>query len=466
MRTSLRSLFRPFVLWVVLLAAPVSAAPERESGRRQTTPPPTGPARIASLIPLGRPVERVRIPSFSEEGLQASVLEAETVTRIDDDALSIAELRIVLFNPEGESDIRIGAPYATYLLQGELLSTPYPVTITKQDYFAARGTGLIFDYDAEWACLLGPVVMVLDDLRRPRSQQDASDPDAPDSNAPPEPAPNPPPALSPHELLAAAGSSLPSSLSGIPVSIPARLSHTQLQNIMTRTEAAFEETRLEDSRLQILLTAGPRGLFRQQRLDAALAALLPTPAIPIQATPPRARTVDPPNRDPADPPDDASPSDDLLSPAPAKAEPDGVFRFVTIRCSGRTLLDLKEFVVVYQEDVVLEHPEFRLTCDELVVYRGEGDGEIKRAVATGRMVVIKRRNPEGVLEEARCRKAIFENDQLVLLEYPQIRRDRVLARATSPRTKLVIPRKGKSVFDGPNETIGADKADEAEPPSP
>ncbi|HUF63178.1 MAG TPA: hypothetical protein VMN36_13965 [Verrucomicrobiales bacterium] len=463
-------LFRgPIFLWIILTgAASAVAAPSgREPGRRQDAPPPTGPARIAGLIPLGRPVERVRIPSFTEEGLQASVLEAEMVTRIDDDTLSIEDLRIVLFNAEGKSDIRIGAPYADYLLQGELLSTPYPVTITKQDYFAARGSGLVFDYGTQQACLLGPVVMVLDDHRRPRSQKDSSDPSKPGSDSRPGPESALPPVLAPEELLAAAGSSLPaSSLAGLPVSVPARLPLTELQTILARTQAAFKAIQLMDSRLEILQAASPRDVFRRKRLDAALAAHLPTPAIPTQTAPPRARTVDSPDQDPGDRSDEAFPSDELLSSPPAKAKPDGVFRFVTIRCSGRTVVDFEKFVVVYQEDVILEHPEFRLTCDELVVYRGEGDSEIKKAVATGRMVVIQRRNPAGVLEEARCRKAVFENDQLVLLEYPQIRRDRVLHRATSSRTKLVIPRKGDFRFDGPSETIGADKADEADARNP
>jgi hypothetical protein len=237
------------------------------------------------------------------------------------------------------------------------------------------------------------------------------------------------------------------------------------ESLINQTQADFGRLRIEESRLRLLLTPTARELARARQLEAALANLLPAPAIPIQTPTPRARPVEDPDstssQEPTPPPDD-----DILTPPPAKAKLSESYRFITIRCNSRTLLDPKKFIVVFQEDVVLEHPEFRLNCEELVVHRGEGDAEIKKAVATGPMVIIERRNPEGVLEEARCRRAVFENDELVLLDYPQIRRDRVVIRATSPRTRLVIPRNAKAYFDGPSQTIGADKVDDADAENP
>lgn len=103
---------------------------------------------------------------------------------------------------------------------------------------------------------------------------------------------------------------------------------------------------------------------------------------------------------------------DILGPPPEKA-PTGPLE----KQPGMLYLDhsqtgtgsLEEGILVYEGDVVVTSDEFTLRCDKLEVFLDELKN-LKRAIATGRMVVIEASNDDGPIE-ARCQLAVYEADK-------------------------------------------------------
>ncbi len=81
--------------------------------------------------------------------------------------------------------------------------------------------------------------------------------------------------------------------------------------------------------------------------------------------------------------------------------------------SKESEMDNKAGIITFVENVVIDHPEFILECDKLVITLAEGANEggdgasFKRAVATGGTVKITRITPEGNTQVAISRKADY-----------------------------------------------------------
>ena len=75
--------------------------------------------------------------------------------------------------------------------------------------------------------------------------------------------------------------------------------------------------------------------------------------------------------------------------------------------------------MVFKEDVVVRDAEFEIQCDVLDVFLDE-DMKVKRAIASGKMVVITGADRDGNPMDARCQRAIYEGDRITLRGWPQI----------------------------------------------
>ncbi len=141
--------------------------------------------------------------------------------------------------------------------------------------------------------------------------------------------------------------------------------------------------------------------------------------------------------------------------------------------AGRAEFDAKTNVVTFEDNVELDHIEFRLTCDVLVAELSNPDkaakvggaaadmgnpqaaaarvaaGGLKSATAIG-YVVIEKLTPEGS-QVAKSRKTVYDaTSQIVTLsEYPVLDDGKNLVRGKEAWTRIILSPDGKYRVDGP-----------------
>ena len=164
-----------------------------------------------------------------------------------------------------------------------------------------------------------------------------------------------------------------------------------------------------------------------------------------------------------------------------------------ITSQGALYFDPSQSIGVFTDDVVVNHPQFHLTCDELEVYllkdgekkkpepaagdkgvaaavpegsepppADKGDAQIKQAIAKGRKVVIQKLDENGEIQVGICRHATYigESGDIIMRDMPQVQRGRNATIATDPSTYMIIKQNGQFKTFGParTEIIQKDKA--------
>jgi lipopolysaccharide export system protein LptA len=141
--------------------------------------------------------------------------------------------------------------------------------------------------------------------------------------------------------------------------------------------------------------------------------------------------------------------------------------------AGRAEFDANTNVVTFEDNVELDHIEFRLTCDILIAElsnpekaakAGDPDkdkgnpqaaaarvaaGGLKSATATG-YVVIEKLTPEGS-QVAKSRKTVYDvtTGMVTLSEYPVLDDGKNLVRGKEAWTRILLSPDGKYQVDGP-----------------
>ena len=123
-------------------------------------------------------------------------------------------------------------------------------------------------------------------------------------------------------------------------------------------------------------------------------------------------------------------------------------------------------VIIFRENVTMNHPDLYMECDELIVYlkdspEGEdgkaapvGEGGIDHAVARGREVYVEKKNPEGKAQIGQARHVTYEGDSgdLILRDFPQVLSDGTLHKAKSRDTVMIIKQNGRLATPGQTQT--------------
>ena len=119
------------------------------------------PAEVASLFPIGREFKGVALPSYEEDRLK-SVMNADTIIRIDEQYLDLDNLVITIYNTDGEPETTIQMDEALYdIVIGELTSkTPARID---QPKFTMTGEKMTFDTRSQVSRLVGNVRVVVPD---------------------------------------------------------------------------------------------------------------------------------------------------------------------------------------------------------------------------------------------------------------------------------------------------------------
>ncbi len=140
----------------------------------------------------------------------------------------------------------------------------------------------------------------------------------------------------------------------------------------------------------------------------------------------------------------------------------------------RTDFDLKKGVFLYSGNVRARHPDFYIECQELEVYMMKEDPAkksrprdsvvkkeedkappIQKAIARGPMVVIEKRDPQGDVQQGRCKRLDYNGltGEIVLSDFPQVQKGNVMHVATTSDTIMVFDKSGKLSTNRPSRTV-------------
>jgi len=196
---------------------------------------------------------------------------------------------------------------------------------------------------------------------------------------------------------------------------------------------------------------------------------------------------------PATVPDVSDAKPQALKPTPLAATKKEAARTI-ITSQGAAFFDSKQAMGVFTDDVVVNHPQFHLTSDELEVYmikqaapkEGEApaeksdkppvreagvlpgekgpaqpDNNIRQAIAKGRKVVIQKLSENGEAQIGTCRHATYvgATGDIIMRDYPQVQRGPNVVIATDPSTVMTIKQNGELVTKGPNRVDIIQEAD-------
>lgn len=132
---------------------------------------------------------------------------------------------------------------------------------------------------------------------------------------------------------------------------------------------------------------------------------------------------------------------------------------VEILAQGGSTFDSKANLVVFEQDVVVKHPQFDLVCDKLIVFlkkqsEDEEDSALDKAIATGKRVTVRKNGADGEVQIGQARKVTFEgkSGDVILEDWPQVQTDTRLIQAKSQETIIILNQDGKMKINGPSIT--------------
>ncbi len=132
-------------------------------------------------------------------------------------------------------------------------------------------------------------------------------------------------------------------------------------------------------------------------------------------------------------------------------------------------------IIIFEENVTVQHPNFHITCDKLIAYmkktseKKEGaektapgastsgkeeEGGIERAVATGREVIVRKVAADGKVKIGKARRVTYDDDSgdVTLEIWPQVRDGDNVQLAKSADAIMILKQDGKMVTKGPTHT--------------
>lgn len=121
------------------------------------------PSELTQHFPIDREFKGVAIPSYEGNRLK-SVMNADSVTRVDEQFLDLVNLVVQVYNSEGKPETTITMDEAAYdLVAGELASkTPSKI---EQPRFTMTGDKMIYQTESQVARMVGNVVVIVPDAK-------------------------------------------------------------------------------------------------------------------------------------------------------------------------------------------------------------------------------------------------------------------------------------------------------------
>lgn len=160
----------PRLAVLVLLGGCVAALPAQETKpaasdktEAATESPGSQLTTFGRQIPAQRPNRGIWIPSFSN-GILSSVVEADVVTRIDEQRLFAENMTILLHGTEDKDEVKVDMPSATFHMTSQMIRSNERSKVSRAD-FDLEGDSLIFDTTTSQGRMTGNVRMTIHDAK-------------------------------------------------------------------------------------------------------------------------------------------------------------------------------------------------------------------------------------------------------------------------------------------------------------
>jgi len=110
-------------------------------------------------VPVGMPVNGIKVPQYDEEGKRLMLFEAAVAKKVNDQQVAMEELKLEALDGEGKK-IFVELPQAVFNLQSRVLTGENSAKISRED-FEITGDSIEFNTKTRFGTMRGNVKMVI-----------------------------------------------------------------------------------------------------------------------------------------------------------------------------------------------------------------------------------------------------------------------------------------------------------------
>jgi len=136
----------------ILILASIVASLQAEEGSSE-------PADFDLPVPVGMPVNGIKVPQYSEDGRRLMLFEAAIAKKVDEKRVEMESLNLEALDGEGRK-IFVELPQAVFNLDSRILTGDNSAKISRED-FEITGDSIEFNTKTRFGTLRGTVKMVI-----------------------------------------------------------------------------------------------------------------------------------------------------------------------------------------------------------------------------------------------------------------------------------------------------------------
>lgn len=110
-------------------------------------------------MPIGIPVNGIKIPHYNEEGVLVLVMQADSAKKTDDSHIEMSKLCIEAIDADGQK-VFVNLPHANFDLDTRILTGDKSAEI-KRDDFTATGDSIEFNTQTRFGKMRGNIFMTI-----------------------------------------------------------------------------------------------------------------------------------------------------------------------------------------------------------------------------------------------------------------------------------------------------------------
>jgi len=143
----------------ILILASIVASLQAEEGSSE-------PADFDLPVPVGMPVNGIKVPQYSEDGRRLMLFEAAIAKKVDEKRVEMESLKLEALDGEGRK-IFVELPQAVFNLDSRILTGENSAKISRED-FEITGDSIEFNTKTRFGTLRGNVKMVISTEGNPK----------------------------------------------------------------------------------------------------------------------------------------------------------------------------------------------------------------------------------------------------------------------------------------------------------
>ena len=124
------------------------------------------PADFDLPVPVGMPVNGLKVPQYSEDGRRLMLFEAAVAKKVDEQRVEMESLKLEALDGEGRK-IFVELPQALFNLETRILTGENSAKISRED-FEITGDSIEFNTKTRFGTLRGNVKMVISTEGNPK----------------------------------------------------------------------------------------------------------------------------------------------------------------------------------------------------------------------------------------------------------------------------------------------------------